>query len=51
MPEHNQYNFSGRHAVATGGGIGVAIAHRLSSDDCPYTSAAVFNISGGRATY
>ncbi|GAC1433645.1 MAG: SDR family NAD(P)-dependent oxidoreductase [Burkholderiaceae bacterium] len=31
MAEHNQYNFSGRHAVVTGGGagIGLAIAHRL----------------------
>lgn len=51
MQEYNQYNFSGRHAVATGGGIGVVIAHRLSSDDCPYTSAAVFNISAGRVSY
>jgi hypothetical protein len=50
MVEHNQCDFSGRHAVATVGGIGLAIAHRLSSED-PFTSAAVFDISGGRATY
>lgn len=32
MAERNQYNFSGRHAVVTGGaaGIGLAIAHRLA---------------------
>jgi len=31
MAERNHYNFSGRHAVVTGGGagIGLAIAHRL----------------------
>jgi NAD(P)-dependent dehydrogenase (short-subunit alcohol dehydrogenase family) len=31
VPQRNQYNFSGRHAVITGGaaGIGLAIAHRL----------------------
>lgn len=32
MTERNHYNFSGRHAVVTGGGagIGLAIAHRLA---------------------
>lgn len=32
MAERNHYNFSGRHAVVTGGaaGIGLAIAHRLA---------------------
>ncbi|RTZ47789.1 SDR family oxidoreductase [Candidimonas sp. SYP-B2681] len=32
MAEHNHYDFSGRHAVVTGGaaGIGLAIAHRLT---------------------
>ncbi len=32
MAERNHYNFSGRHAVVTGGaaGIGLAIAHRLT---------------------
>src|SRR5690606_11602410 len=32
VAERNHYNFSGRHAVVTGGaaGIGLAIAHRLA---------------------
>jgi NAD(P)-dependent dehydrogenase (short-subunit alcohol dehydrogenase family) len=34
VAQRNQYNYSGRHAVITGGaaGIGLAIAHRLAQD-------------------
>jgi hypothetical protein len=51
-----QYNFAGSVAVVTGGasGIGAEVAEMvawLCSGSCTFNTGAVFDLSGGRATY
>ena len=39
--------FEGRTALVTGAARGIGLA----SDDCTFTTGAVHDLSGGRATY
>jgi len=48
----NRIDLTGRNAVVTGGAQGIAaLAAWCASLDNSFTTGAVFDISGGRATY